>query len=80
MRLFRQDSITGRAAKTLLQAFLGFFPGLAIAIWAIPEVQYVVVNYLREYLIQLAVIFGINVGAISFLYNLFFRRGELADY
>jgi hypothetical protein len=82
MKLPSQDSATGRAIKTFIQALGGFIIGLGVAIWQVPGVPDAVQGYIVSNLPQVIVTIGIPVavssGAISFIWNYF--RKNVSNY
>lgn len=73
LRLPAQDSATGRALKTALQAFVGFLVGLFVVVWKVPGVPTAVLDYLQSNAIQFALLFGIPSGLVALVWN-YFRK------
>lgn len=78
MRLPTQDSATGRAIKTAVQAVLGFCVGLIATVWAVPGVPHAVIAYVQQNFILLMVYFGMSAGFASLVWN--FLRKEVVNY
>lgn len=78
MKLPSQDSATGRALKTAVQAIVGFVVGLVVVVWSVPGVPHAVLDYMRTNVFQLALFFGIPAGLTSFVWNLF--RKEVPNF
>ena len=78
MNLPSQDSATGRGIKTIVQTMVGFAVGLGIAIWQVPGVPDVIMNYLQNNFAQVLLTIGLPValssGITSFLWNLILRK------
>ncbi len=78
MELPKQDSATGRGLKTIVQTMVGFTVGLGIAIWQVPGVPDVIMNYLQANFLQVFLTIGVPValssGVTSFLWNLILRK------
>lgn len=81
-RLPRQDSATGRGFKTGLQTFIGvgvvFITGLIGVIKGVPGCGDAILNFLQANLVQVASLFGISSGVVSFIWN--FLRKDVSNY
>lgn len=73
MRLPQNDSATGRAIKTAVQAIIGFMVGLFIAVWAVPGVPDAVWSYIQSNLLQVLLAVGLPAGVTSLVWNVIFR-------
>lgn len=78
MRLPSQDSSTGRALKTAVQAVIGFAIGLLIVVWNVPGVPYAVQNYIQGHIVEVLLAIGLPAGLTSLVWN-FFRK-DVPDY
>lgn len=78
MRLPSQDSATGRAVKTAVQAAFGFIVGLVAVVWAVPGVPHAVVNYAETNFVQMLLFVGMPAGLTSLVWNLL--RKEVPNY
>lgn len=78
MRTPTQDSATGRAIKTAVQAVIGFSIGLFIAVWTVPGVPDAVWNYVQGNLIKVLLSVGLPAGLTSLVWNLF--RKDVKNY
>ncbi len=78
IRLPQQDSSTGRAIKTFLQALIGFAIGLVLVVWAVPGVPEAVVQYVQNNFVQVLLTAGIPAGITSFVWNL--SRKNIPNY
>lgn len=58
-----------KGIRTGFQAVVGALVGLILAVWAVPGVPEVVVNYLQDNAIQLLLIIGIPSGIVAFVQN-----------
>lgn len=77
-RLPEQDSSTGRALKTAVQAAIGFIVGLFVVVWAVPGVPDAVAAYAKDNLVPVALAFGIPSGIASFVWN--YLRRDVENY
>ena len=77
VRLPKVDSLTWRAAYTAGQGFLGTLFGLTIgliyAVYNVPGVPRAIFEYVMEHMIEIALLFGLPTGFVSFALNYFFR-------
>lgn len=73
-----QDSSTGRAGKTALQAVLGFVIGLFVVVWGVPGVPEAVIDYVKNNAVQILLLVGVPSGLVSFVWN-FFRK-DIENY
>ena len=84
LRLPNSDSATYRGLITALQSLITFFIGLLLAVWQVPGVSKVAMDFVWNNAPQTLVAFGIplivGTGIISFLYNLLFRKGSVSTY
>ena len=82
MKFPAQDSATGRALKTFVQAVVGFIIGLAVAIWAVPgvpaAVHIYVINNLPQVLLTVGIPVAVSSGIVSFIWNLL--RKNVSNY
>lgn len=78
MRIPSEDSATGRAIKTAVQAIIGFSVGLGIAIWTVPGVPDAVWNYIQGNLLQVLLSVGVPAGLTSLVWNLL--RKDVKNY
>lgn len=78
VRLPTQDSSTGRAVKTFVQAIIGFVVGLLVTVWAVPGVPHAVLDYLQKNFLQIALLFGVPSGLSSFIWN--WLRSDVKNY
>lgn len=78
MNLPSQDSATGRALKTAMQAIIGFFIGLILAVWAVPGVPEAIIAYIKSNFVGVALMIGVPSGLTSFIMNLF--RPDVKNY
>ena len=58
-----------KGLRTALQAIAGVAIGLILAVWAVPGVPEVVINYLAENAIQIALLVGIPSGLVAWVQN-----------
>jgi len=73
-----QDSATGRAIKTFIQALIGAFIGLVAAVWAVPTVPETVVSYLAINFVPILLTIGVPAGLTSLVWNLL--RKNIPNY
>lgn len=82
MRLPDQDSSTGRAVKTAIQAVGGFIIGLIVVVWGVPGVPEAVIEYVRNNVFQIMITLGlptiIGSGGLSFVWNML--RKNIPNY
>lgn len=78
MRLPTQDSATGRALKTGVQAIFGFMIGLIVTVWAVPGVPNAIFNYLEGHIIEVLLVVGIPSGLVSMVWN--YLRKDVSNY
>lgn len=82
MRLPSQDSATGRGIKTGVQTAIGviivFLTGLIGVIKGVPGCSDAILNFVQANAIQLAGLFGVSSGVVSFFWN--FTRKEIKNY
>ena len=78
LRLPTQDSSTGRALKSFVQAVIGFSVGLFTTIWAVPGVSEVTVKYCQDHFMLLAISLGVPTALASFVWNCL--RKDVANY
>lgn len=78
MKLPQQDSSTGRAIKTAVQAMIGFVAGLIVVVWGVPGVPETVLGYVQQHLVEVLIIVGVPSGLTSFAWNL--MRKDVKNY
>ena len=82
MKLPSQDSATGRGVKTGIQTAIGviivFVTGLIGVINGVPGCTEAIGNFIQANAIQLAGLFGISSGVVSFVWN--FLRKDVVNY
>jgi len=82
MNLPKQDSSTGRAIKTAVQAIVGFVVGLVVVVWNVPGVPHAVVSYTQTHLVDVVIAVGVPTalasGLTSFFWN--FLRKDIPNY
>lgn len=67
------DTARGRGIRTAVQAVIGFFSGLVIAVWSVDGVPQVVYNYVTSNLGHTLLLIGLPAamtGVISYVWNL----------
>lgn len=72
MKLLNNDSAKGRGFRTFIQAVVGFVVGLITAVWAVPGVSDVAVEYITKNLVNTLVLVGfptVATGVVSWLWN-----------
>lgn len=82
MRLPTQDSITGRSIKTAAQTAIGvlvlFVTGLIGVIKGVPGCGDAILGFVQANAIQLAGLFGVSSGVVTFVWN--FLRKDVKNY
>lgn len=72
MSFINNDSAKGRGFRTFLQAIIGFVVGLVVAVWSVPGVADVAVEYVTKNLTNTLVLVGlptVATGVVSWLWN-----------
>lgn len=82
-RLPKKDSSTWRGIMTGAQTFIGAIPVLFVGLWmatkTVPGCNEAVVTFIYNNIVQLAAGFGVSGGAVSFAWNVLFRK-EVKNY
>lgn len=66
------DTAQGRGFRTAIQAVIGFFGGLVIAVWSVDGVPQVIYNYVTQNLGHTLLLIGLPAamtGLVSYLWN-----------
>lgn len=64
-----KETPTGKGLRTAVQTIIGALIGLVIAVWAVPGVPEVVIEYARTNLIPLLLVIGIPSGFVAWFQN-----------
>lgn len=78
MRLPKKDSATFRGVITSAQGFIGSLAALGFGLWltlkGVPGCSEAFAKFVQDNLITIAGGFGVSTGAVSFLWNVIFRK------
>ena len=58
-----------KGLRTGLQAIVGAFVGLVVAVWAVPGVPETVIEYVTSNMLPLLLVIGIPSGLVAFIQN-----------
>lgn len=70
------DGAPARGLRTALQAIIGAFVGLFLAIWAVPGVPEAVTKYISDNLAIVLLTVGVPSGVASYIWNIFRKDVE----